>query len=389
MIIFNFMKKDINIKRIYHTGAWAGNFGDSILEQSIRRNLQSLSKHQLDFIGINCQRTEFTTELIDEINKKGDMLIIGGGGLIFFRPQDNSKSGWQWNIDINLIDAIKIPIVVYGIGYNQFEYDTSNFISITDQHLQKTVEKAALFSVRNTGTKRELINRGCNEKKIMVIPDSGMFLQAKHIDIPGLKPEKLKIAFNWTTDRENQTFSEPFQENQEKFISSCLKLLNYLISERNAQVFYVGHMGNGFDEGIIEKLKKGLIEEPIVIDEVLSNLYPAAADNAEYLVDVYKQMDITLGMRGHANIVSFGQNTPMIGIGSHRKIRYFLEDVCMSKYYIDVRLGGTLYTNSSMKLIVDDMIENIALIRKANKKELIRQKKIFVNFNKKVLKLLQ
>lgn len=385
--IFNFIKK--RKKVIYHVGAWSGNFGDSILQQSIKLGLSNISRFDLVFLYINCQQTEFTKELIWEINNKADLIIIGGGGLVFYRPQDNSKSGWQWNIDLDLIDMIKVPFVVYGIGYNQFEYDASNYIPITNQHLQKTVQLAALFSVRNSGTKAELIARGCNASKIEVIPDSGMFLTPKHVTIPKLDKTKLIIGFNWTTDREHQTFPPPVLENKEKFISNCLDLLNYAISKKNAQVVYIGHMSSDFDKEIINKLKNGLIQTPIIIDEEISHIYPPTGENAGFLVDVYRQMDIVLGMRGHANIVSFGQNTPFIGLGSHRKIRYFLQDIGRSEYFFDVRTEGNLYSIEYMKKSLDDLIKNIPTQKIQMKRELYRQKGLFNNFNRKIINILE
>lgn len=382
------MRSNSKVKVIYHTGAWGGNFGDSILQQSIYYHLSELSQDELEFRYINCQQIEFTDELIQEINKQGDLLLIGGGGLVFYRPQDNSKSGWQWNIDIDLIDAIKIPFVVYGVGYNQFEYDNSNFIAVTNQHLIKTVEKAALFSVRNSGTKRDLIVRGCDGDKIQVIPDSGMFLANKPIEIPNLKSSGLKIAFNWTTDRENQTFPEPYIESKERFLADLIELFNGAIKKWNAQIVYIGHMGKEFDCAIIERLKGELMSSPLIIDEELAFLYPPAGERAGYLVDVYRQMDVVLGMRGHANIVSFGQNTPFIGLGSHRKIRYFLEDINRSQYFYDVRPGETQYTLDAMIKCLEKIVNDLPQQKTELKRELECQKKIFIEFNRELLTLL-
>lgn len=386
MKCFNSQRKK---KIIYHTGAWSGNFGDSIIQQSIRKNLIQLAPYDLEFRYINCQQTEFDKKLINEINQVGDLLLIGGGGLVFYRPQDNSKSGWQWNIEIEIIDYIKIPFVVYGIGFNQFEYDKSDFIPITNQHLKTTVQKAKLFSVRNSGSKRDLVFRGCDEKRIEIIPDSGMFLVAQPIVIPKLNYKKIKIGFNWTTDRENQTFPEPYFENKERFINTCLETLNYAIKEKNAQIFYIGHMSKEFDKEIINRLKSGLVEKPVIIDEELENIYPPSGDNAGLLVDVYRQMDVVIGMRGHANIVAFGQNTPFIGMGSHRKIRYFLDDVNRNKYFFDVRPNGKLYNLDLMRSLLDKIIQNNQEERAIMRRELKRQNKIFMRFNKEVINLLK
>ncbi|MDN4066453.1 polysaccharide pyruvyl transferase family protein [Paenibacillus vini] len=373
---------------IYHVGAWAGNFGDSILQQSIYNNLTSISKVNLEFRYINCQTTEFTKELIEEINTSGDMLLVGGGGLIFYRPQDNSVSGWQWNIHYELIDLLDVPLVVYGIGYNQFEFDHTNFIEITNKHLQKTVEKAALFSVRNQGTKEELIARGCDGTKVRVIPDSGMFLESKPIQIPGLNSQKVKIGFNWTTDRENQTFPAPYEESKEAFLKACIQSLNKIITDYNAQVVYIGHMSEEFDASIIKYLEENLIEAPVIIDRVLSDIYPPAGERASFLVDIYRQMDVVLGMRGHANIVSFGQKTPFIGLGSHRKIRYFLEDINRSSFFFDVRPNSEPYSVESMYQKIKDCIEHKEEHINALNEELKKQNNIFDSFNKEIIEVL-
>ena len=383
-----FLRKKKNAKRICHVGAWAGNFGDSIIQQSIRHHLLSLAQYDLKISYLNCQKIEFTKELIDDLNNSADLLLVGGGGLIFYRPQDNSLSGWQWNIDIDLIDKIKIPFVVYGVGYNQFEYDNSNFLPVTNRHLEKTVQKAAIFSVRNNGTKRELARRGCCGDNIIVIPDSGMFIKPKKLTIPGLKKNKLKIGFNWTSDREEQTFPEPFPESRSGFINNCVDLLNFLIKKKNAQIFYIGHMSGEFDAEIIKILKERLVEEPVIIDHVLEHIYPPVAERAGYLVDVYRQMDVVIGMRGHANIVSFGQLTPFAGLGTHGKIRYFLEDISREKYFLDARPESRT-TLDCMKNIVDDLVDNNSFHRRILKDKFIIQKKIFFEMNKNVLNLLR
>lgn len=375
-------------KVIYHVGAWAGNFGDSILQESIRSHLVSLSPFPLEIRYLNCQKTEFTHAVIEDLNANGHLLIVGGGGLIFHRPQDHSRSGWQWNIEQDLIGEIKVPLVVYGVGYNQFEYDPSDFLPATNAHLQRTVAASALFSVRNTGTKRELIERGCDAAKIEVVPDSGMFLRAKRIRVPGFKSGRIKVGFNWTTDREDQTFPPPHQETREAFLTKCIAVLNHAIEKHRAQIVYIGHMHKNFDAAVIQALKTRLAAPPIVIDEVFERFYPASVLYSQYLADIYRQLDVVMGMRGHANIVAFGQNTPHIGLGTHRKIRYFLEDTHRSRYWFDARPGSATPVEQ-MKGLLDELIENRGAHRRSMQVEYRRQYRLFMAFNRRVIDLLR
>lgn len=375
-------------KVIYHAGAWRGNFGDIIIHRSVHSHLSQCAKYKLEFRNINCQHTEFTRDLIEEINREGDLLVIGGGGLIFYRPQDNSKSGWQWNIDIDLIDKIQVPFVVYAIGYNQFEYDNSDFIPATNSHLQKTVKLSTLFSVRDTGTKRELINRGCDENKIEVVPDSGIFLPAENINVPGLRRDKLKVGINWASDRENQAFPEPWAQNRGRFIKNLAGLCHHLINERNAQIFYIAHMGGNFDKRIIDSLGELLEGNIIVIADNISSIFPVDYDRAKKLVGVYRQMDIVLGMRGHANLVSFGQHVPFIPFGSHRKNRYLLEDIGETRYYIDVRKPD-LCTKERMVSLVEELLKERNSYMKRHKRVYAMMREKFDSFNRRVLSIIE
>ncbi|MFA5072274.1 MAG: polysaccharide pyruvyl transferase family protein, partial [Nitrospirota bacterium] len=373
-------------KIIWHVGAWAGNFGDSVIQRSIAEHVRAVAPYEIEFKYINCQTTEFTDALIAEMNEQADLLLLGGGGLIFFRPQDNSKSGWQFNIDKTLLDKIQIPFVVHGIGYNRFEYDRNDFPSELNEHLRKTVEKATLFSVRNTGTKNELIRRGCDGSKIEVIPDSGMFLEAEPIKIPGLRADKLKIAINWTTDREEQTFPQPWKEQKERFITNLIGLCTYLVKKQNAQIVYVGHMGMDFDREIITRLKV-LEEHLLVIDEVLPDLYPGRYEQARKLAGIYQQMDLVLGMRGHANIIAFGQHVPFIPIGSHRKNRYLLEDIGESKYILDVRNNEKCSQEGMIRIVCSLLHERDAYLKRHHA-VYQRMEEIFHHVNARIVTLL-
>ncbi len=66
-------------------------------------------------------------------------------------------------------------------------------------------------------------------------------------------------------------------------------------------------------------------------------------------------MDVVLGMRGHANIIPFGQNTPFIGLGAHNKVKWFLEEVGLEDNFIC--LEDENYFNQASHIInkiVDD-----------------------------------
>ena len=71
--------------RIAHVGAFNGrNWGD----RCIQRGMHDLFDRYADieWWTIDCQSTLFTTALIDRINANADLLLVGGGGLIWDWP---------------------------------------------------------------------------------------------------------------------------------------------------------------------------------------------------------------------------------------------------------------------------------------------------------------
>ena len=53
--------------------------------------------------------------------------------------------------------------------------------------------------------------------------------------------------------------------------------------------------------------------------------------------EFYRSMELTIGMRGHAQMIPFGLNSKILSIGTHDKLRYFLEDINALEWYIDVK----------------------------------------------------
>ena len=91
--------------RILHTYCLNHNIGDYALGIGLKNLLREYIK--VDFIGdTNIQGRVFDEYYIKEVvNKKYDLLVIGGGGIIHGAHWPN---GWFWLIDIELIKEIEI-----------------------------------------------------------------------------------------------------------------------------------------------------------------------------------------------------------------------------------------------------------------------------------------
>ena len=103
--------------------------------------------------------------IISSINKH-DLMIVGGGGIY---------SKWTLPFDINLINKIKIPIIIFGAGYNhnytdrELSMDEWNSMNILNS-------RARLCSVRDKKT-FELVRK--QNKNTTLIGDPAIFLKSK------------------------------------------------------------------------------------------------------------------------------------------------------------------------------------------------------------------
>lgn len=322
------------MKRIFHVGAWNRNYGDYVLQRGIVHSLQSATDHGLEFVPVDCQKTYFHDALIDYINRTGDLLLVGGGGLIFNRPEDNSVSGWQFNIPIEGLERLRAPLVVYAIGYNRFPYDRSDFKAGMNEHLAATLESAALFSVRNKGTYEQLVSRGLDGEKIEIVPDSGMFAPASDaISAECFGPGPV-IGVNWAGDRPEHRYPEPSEKIERSLAEAlALALKSYLADRGSGRIVLIPHLRE-VDSRLAPVFRDVLGNSFVDLSEAMPYLYPPSYAQADLLVGLYRQLDLVIGMRGHATIIPFGTGTPFISIGTHNKNRFFVTDIGLGNNHV-------------------------------------------------------
>lgn len=324
-------------KVVWHVGAWADNYGDRVLQAANSQILTDRYGEDLKFVYVNTQKTYFSEQLIEKMNREADLLMIGGGGLVFHRPMDRSRSGWQFNIKTEDIYKIQVPVVVYGIGYNKFYHDKHEFPSYVWQNINTLAQKSVAFSVRNHGTWQTLKDNVVGGQ-IDIVPDAGMFIKAESFRHSILEGDHVKIGLNWATDRPDHRFKSV--EESERFMREVLKVLKSVCEDLGAKVYVIEHlMPNDLCAKTKIKLHHNVKDimgdyAYIVYDEVYEELYPPFDYTAGFFSDIYKQMDLVVGMRGHANIIPFGQSVPVIGIGRHNKVKWFLEEVGLGEYFV-------------------------------------------------------
>lgn len=289
-------------------GMGRGNAGDTAVGAACT-NVYQNEFPDCEITYLNCRQI-FKQKHVDEINTH-DVLILGAGGLFLRDTFPNNVSDWQWGISSELLSKIKIPIIVYAIGYNKFR-GQDDFSPIFNESVSTLIEKSIFFSMRNTGS--------CNSIK-------------KHI------PENLhsKVSLNYCP---TMLFSEKFQKNIIRnshvgFLFGGDRLSN---RHKNLQKFieniqeFTNHLKKiGIKTILINHQSDDWISKYVSFDEY-KDLYKKPV---EEIYNFYSSIDTVIADRGHGQMIPLSCGCKILSPISHDKLGWFLDDMDLSELKID------------------------------------------------------
>jgi polysaccharide pyruvyl transferase WcaK-like protein len=289
-------------------GIGLGNAGDSAIGTSFDYLLNKEFSNS-EIIFLNCRKI-FTQDDINLINS-ADALIISGGGLFLHDTFENQVSDWQWGISEDLLDKIKIPIIVYAVGYNKFRGQREFSIKF-NKTINKLVEKSIFFSMRNTGSceaiKKHLKKE--NHSKISLNFCPTMLLT----ELYKIKCVKNKsVGFVLAGDRlENR------HKNIEKFGTQIKIFVEYLKSKKYKTIL-INHQNDTW------------IKKYVIFDEYI-DLFKK---ESKKIYETYSKIELVVADRGHGQMIPFACGCKLLTPISHNKLKWFLEDLNLEKLGLD------------------------------------------------------
>lgn len=303
------------LKAVHITYYKARNLGDTVLSQCVRKTFGKLcGVTYFDIIAVD---EPVTDDCIERINR-ADMLIIGGGGLFLADTNENSVSGWQWAVSADKLKDIRVPVVIYSVGYNYFRGQSRS--SLFEENFRLIAQKSEFMGLRNRGSCRvvgEILNG--EDKNVIFQPCTTTLIRKLYPELPGKKVTG-KVAFNIAFDREELRFGDA-----KEIILAQIARAAGEIEKRGYKIFYAAHCRE--DLRFTEYLDREGVRYK---KENMSEWFPQRA------VRFYNEMDCVLAMRGHAQMIPFGVNTEIISLGTHEKLRWFLEDINAADWYIEL-----------------------------------------------------
>ncbi len=373
-------------KTIYHVGAWGRNLGDRAIQMAMQHNLKR-AEGEINWVPIDCQGGPMTDAWVNSVNDQADMVIVGGGGLLWNKPELESGTGWQWDYEWERLKKIRPPIVVYGLGFTEFPYRKEGRTEEHDQFCDSLLEltdTAKLFSVRNHYTRDLLAQLLDPAPPIEVIPDPALFLPAPEWDVntqappPQLPTNRPIISICWASDKLDWRWPNG-KHSELLFLGRLVDALEGFVRGSNAHVVLVPHIA-GLDDEVAALLDGELGADNFTYaQDMLPNLEQPNWQTLQAALLIYKRSQVVLSMRKHGLLMAGSQGRYMFGLGDLEEVGATMGELGYGKSMLVSDMPGGVMAGMLAQPM--GMEYNTALLE--------RQRFIFRAFNEKVLALLE
>lgn len=288
-----------------------GNAGDVMLLAAVRKVYDDLTGlHNWYFQHVN---SVISADQVHSFNKNMKGIVFGGGGLFLPDTNNNCNSGGVWNCSIENLKNIQIPMMVFAVGFNRFN-GQEDFAPIFLDHLRELVRRSAFFGVRERSAIRELARYVDDELVSKMVfqpcPTSVLNYLFPNKDF-SLYSQQKQLALNIAFDRRDLRF----KEREDQILSAVGRTMKWA-SQQGWEITLAIHVST--DNQIIP----WLIRYGVPFREV-----DLTIRSPRQILDFYKNVNLTIGMRSHSQMIPFGLGKPILSLISHNKIQYFLEDI--------------------------------------------------------------
>ncbi|WP_083987942.1 polysaccharide pyruvyl transferase family protein [Croceicoccus marinus] len=308
---------------VSHYGAWHGNAGDVMIAFAEHALFDNRFGKQ-SWLVENHQR-KVTHEDVERINASARAVVVGGGGLIIpdhYRYVENTDSDWQWNISLSDLAAIRRPLLGFALGYNRMA-GQADFKPFFRDHIAAVVDQSVFFGLRNGGSIARLSD---------YLPPhlhSRLSLQPCPTNLMSMiRPE------SWAATRDPQERSVTF------VLFMGFQRLGLV--EKSENIRRIGDLAkrlhrDGWTIHVATHTAEELAAVPMFRKAgVPFTLKMLDMMSPEGIAQYYRSKSLVIGMRGHGVMLPYGLGVPVMGIINHVKVRYFLEEVKLGDYAVDL-----------------------------------------------------
>ena len=360
---------------VLHVANFSGNVGDNANHNGLRRKLSEVITTPIHYTELDMRRFYKNYDGNDklcfdnnfvELANNHDLVIIGGGNFFEVWLEDSS-TGCTIDMRPEIVASLSTKVLFFGLGFDRNKgYSNKTLACFLDfiSSLQDT--NRFMVTVRNDGSFEQFVDSYGIECSDLIhkVPDGGFFV-APNDDAPlFLQENRDNIILSLAMDMPSVRFG---QEN-EKAGHNCLvdSFVTYIKSTVVIQptVFFT-FMPHIFSDLSIINEVIGLLPDYIIRNSISVGPYLVGKGAENIIFSNYRQADLVIAMRFHANVCPIAMGVPTIGIGTYEKITDLYKELCIEDRLIKARKGNI---SESLLKKSKTIFNNKAKIRNDNAK---------------------
>lgn len=318
--------------KVLHLASFSGNVGDNANHAGFYDALKETSSFSFDFHHLEIRefywgQRYFDLDFVNYANTF-DLLIIGGGNY-FELWVDDSPTGTSIMIEPELFKLIMIPVIFNGLGVDPGQGASKTARDKFQRFLDVILSNGKNYvSVRNDGAVENLTKYfgSSYSERIHWTPDAGCNVSA---DMNYLGLEKTYIAVNLAGDMPEIRFANAY----DKFINSMADFFCWIYGEKLVgEIVLVPHIFKDLDciNDVMDVLPDMIRRNFVTVAPLLHGM-----GSEKKIFSIYKNAELTIAMRFHANLCSLSLGTATVGLVSYIQIKKLYEELGLTDYLVD------------------------------------------------------
>ncbi|GAL27516.1 hypothetical protein JCM19239_2478 [Vibrio variabilis] len=322
---------------VLHIASFSGNIGDNANHRGFRNTLENNTDLNIEYQEYEIRQLFRSQKPFDSdfvaLANQFDLLIFGGGNY-FELWVERSATGTSIDIELELLDQIKAPIVFNGLGVDPAQGASRNCIEKFRRFLDYCIARRdILLSCRNDGSLKALQHLlGPHYANAFYhVPDTGFYCHYDHEHCTEIVEEKRNIVIQVAGDMLEKRYCSAENAHQ-RFITQIALVIEEL-AQNNNHVILVPHIYRDLAEiyRILEVLPDETVRERVTVAP-----YLVGDRGSNHIMNIYAQSDLVIAMRFHANVCAIGFGRPCIPLINYPQIEGLCTELDITdKIYVD------------------------------------------------------
>ncbi len=366
--------------KVLHLASFSGNIGDNANHSGFRPWLEAVAHRKAEWTELEIREFYWKERQFDEsfvrLVSDFDLLVIGGGNY-FELWVEHSATGTSIDIPSAILAQIRTPIFFNALGCDEGQGTSSIALDKFKIFLDTlTAGSKYLVTVRNDGamaTLRKHLPDSLTEK-IHVIPDGGFFLQYEESEAQYLRVSNKRIGINLASDMGEIRFRNFGKEDgYERFCDEFAHMLQRL-AEDDPEIQYIFFPHIYRDLAVVSDVVSRLGDR-LRRTRVSCAPYLTGLVGAQHIFGLYRECNLILGMRFHANVCALAMGVPVIGLCNYPQISHLYRElgcrdacVSVSEPGFSIPLGkqiGAALTDAHAFAGIERVMDEVAQARKS------------------------